>query len=173
MTELLGVLAVIGTPLLLWFTRRTTREGRLLLRIERLGTAHSLMPDSPEKTTFETHVNRLVADLNVWLDEGNRRRRSIQRSVTWTSYCAGVLAVVASLPFTDPEQPWRSTVLGTMIGLAIAATTSVSSYILARNARKELDGVERSQAAAEEAARIEALKMGLPIPRQRTAEQNS
>ena len=46
-----GAVAVTCIPVFAWFSRRATKEGRLLLRVDRLGKAYALMPDSDEKVT--------------------------------------------------------------------------------------------------------------------------
>lgn len=164
MTEILGALvgslAVIGIPIVAWSSRRFTREGRLLLRIERLGSAHALMPNSSEKELFETHVNQVTAELNEWLDEGNRRRRRIQRRVSTSIYVLGMLAVFLSVPFTTSDDPWRSTTIGVGVGIFIVVATFGSSFLLSRNSRINVEKEARQKEKAEEALRLEALRLG-------------
>lgn len=63
----IGAIAVVSIPLVAWFSRRATREGRLLVRVERLGSAYRVMPASGERTEFEQHLRRAIAHLNDWL----------------------------------------------------------------------------------------------------------
>jgi len=162
---ILGALAVIGIPLVAWFSRRATREGRLLLRVERLGSVHALMPASPEKDTFEGYLTAAVADLNTWLNPENAKRRKLIRNINWLTYVVGVIAVILAFPSIDTAaNPWQSSVLGVGIGLAIAVVSLGASYLLERNARAESARAleEREQAAT--ALRMDALRHGEPLP---------
>lgn len=160
----IGAIAVVVIPLVAWSSRRLTKEGRLLLRIERLGSARALMPDSPQRKRFEEHLNQVTSELNEWLDEGNKKRRRVQRRVSIGTYVVGVVAVFLSLPFTSPTDPWRSSVIGGVIGTLIAVVTLVTSYLLERNARREAERAEMQRAEAEQAKRMDALRSGTPIP---------
>ena len=44
--SIVGAAVVICIPLIAWFSRRATREGRLMLPVERLGIVYALMPHS-------------------------------------------------------------------------------------------------------------------------------
>lgn len=161
----LGVLAVIGIPIVTWFSRRATREGRLLLRVERLGSVYALMPISPEKDIFEVHLIGAITDLNAWLDADNAKRRKLIRLARGSTYAIGVVAVLIALPFMDAAaNPWQAFLLGSIIGVASTAVTMGTSFLLEREARAKsaLAAKEREDAAA--ALRMKALRKGEPMP---------
>ncbi|MHC5795330.1 hypothetical protein ACVXZ4_04155 [Lacisediminihabitans sp. FW035] len=156
-----GAIAIIGIPLAAWLSRRATKEGRLTLRVERLGTVYALMPESPEKETFKQHVTVAVEALNVWLNPDNARRRQISRRVSTILWLVCVAAVFIAVPFVDTTKtPWVTSVLGVVIGSVIALVTFSTSYLLERSARikNHHDAAERENAAA--AIRMEALRRG-------------
>ncbi|CAO1649202.1 hypothetical protein NYA9BBAC_00222 [Salinibacterium sp. NYA9b] len=161
----LGALAVIGIPLVAWFSRRATREGRLLLRIERLGAAYALMPISPEKDSFEVHLIGAITDLNEWLEADNAKRRKLIRLIHGWIYAIGVIAVFIAIPSLETaERPWQSFLIGSVLGITIAAVTIGASFLLERGARAKsaLAAKEREEGAA--ALRMKALLKGEPIP---------
>ena len=161
----LGALAVIGIPLVAWFSQRATREGRLLLRVERLGSVYALMPISPEKETFEVHLTGAVADLNAWLDADNAKRRKTIRLVSGWTYAIGVVAVLIALPSVDTaKNPWQSSLLGAVIGVTIAAVTTGASFLLERSARAKSARAAKEREDAAAALRMEALRQGEPMP---------
>jgi hypothetical protein len=161
----LAALAVVGIPLVAWFSRRATREGRLLLRIERLGSVYSLMPASLEKNTFEVRVTEAVADLNRWLDEDNAKRRTIVRLISGATYAIGVVAVLIALPFLDAAaNPLQSSLFGSVVGVAIAAVTTGASFVLERSASAKSARAAKEREGAADALRIEALRQGHPLP---------
>lgn len=165
MAEILGAaiaaLAAIVIPLATWSSRRLTKEGRLLLRVEHLGTARVLMADSEEKTVFETHLNRAVAELNEWLDEGNRKRRRIQFGVSISAYIVGAVVIVFSFSFASSQSPWFPTAIGALVGALISAITFVTSTLLSRSARVEAEKANSLKEEAEQSQRIEALRAGV------------
>jgi hypothetical protein len=154
----IGAIAVIGIPLVAWLSRRSTREGRLLMRVERLGTAHALMPDSAEKNSFAVYLVAAISDLNSWLNPDNaKRRRLIRRIFGWT-YALGVIAVLISIPaVNDESKPWLPSTLGISIGTGIAAITMGSSFLIERSARRKAALARKRAEDAESQARMEAL----------------
>ena len=161
----LGALAVIGIPLVSWFSRRATREGRLLLRMERLGSVYALMPASPEKNTFGVYLIGAVADLNSWLDTDNAKRRRLISTINRWTYGIGVAAVFITLPSIDTTaNPWLTSVLGAVIGLTIALITMSAAYFLERNARQKSARAAKEREDAAAAVRMEALRRGEPLP---------
>lgn len=161
----LGAFAVIGIPFVAWFSRRATREGRLLLRVERLGSVLALMPLSPERDIFETHVNGAVADLNLWLDADNAKRRGFIRNVNRWTYSLGVLAALVVLPSIDATvNPWQSSLVGTIIGGTIAIVTIGTSFLLERSARSKAARAEEERDEAAAVLRMEALRRGEQLP---------
>ena len=164
-SALIGAVAVICIPIIAWLFRRSTREGRLLLRVERLGSAHSVMPDSPEKLRFAGYLVGAVNDLNSWLDPENRRRRKLIRRIFGWTYAVGVIAVLLSIPVIDDDsRPWLSSTLGIIIGTGIAVVTMGSSFIIERNARlnaaKALKMIDDTAASE----RMEAVRRGEASP---------
>jgi len=65
---IIGAVALVGIPVGAWLSRRFTKEGRLLLRIERLGAVHQVVPDSPQRDALGRRVLLLVEELNEWID---------------------------------------------------------------------------------------------------------
>jgi amino acid transporter len=160
-----GAIAVIGIPLVAWFSRRATQEGRLTLRVERLGTVYALMPNSAEKETFKSHLTGTIASLNSWLDPDNARRRRIIHRVSIATYVVCLVVVLCTAPFVDTARtPWFTSVLGVVIGLVVSLITFGTSYLLERSTRikRERDTAEREEAAA--ATRMDALRRGEALP---------
>lgn len=158
---IIGAVALICIPLIAWFSRRSTREGRLILRVERLGNVFALMPESSEKETFKAHVNSAVASLNSWLDPDNVKRRKTIRQVSFGTYAFCVVVVLFSALFVNTAKtPWFTSVVGIVLGVLIAVITQGTSFLLERSARvkKEKALVDSENAAA--AVRMEALRRG-------------
>lgn len=161
----IGAVAVICIPLVAWFSRRATREGRLLLRLERLGSVFALIPDSAEKDVFEVHLTGAAGDLNSWLDADNAKRRKLIRNINRWTYGIGVLAALFALPSIDSAaNPWQSSLLGAASGVAIAAVTMGASLLLERSARSKSARAAKEREDAATALRIEALRQGEPMP---------
>lgn len=160
----LGALAVIGIPLVAWYSRRATREGRLLLRIQKFGSAYELMPESSEKETFRVHLTGAIADLNSWMDADNASRRKLIRRINGWTYGVGVAALLLSLPIVEsPSQPWLASVLGTTIGFAIAIATMSASFVVERSARQKSAETARQRDEALAEARVAAFQQGTPF----------
>jgi len=161
----LGALAVVGIPLVAWFSRRATREGRLLLRVEQLGSVFALMPSSPERDIFEVHVTSAIAELNSWLDADNAHRRRLIRNINGWTYCLGVLAVFIALPSIDTTaNPWQSSLLGAAIGVTIAIMTMAASFLLERSARSKAARAAKERDEAAAALRMQAIRQGERLP---------
>jgi hypothetical protein len=170
----LGALAVIGIPIAAWFSRRATREGRLLLRVERLGSVYALIPTSSEKEKFAVHLVRATANLNAWLDVDNAKRRKTIRLVSGWTYGIGVIAVLVVIPTIDTDaHPWQSSLLGAVVGIAIAAVTMGTSFLLERSARTKASRAATEREAAAAALRMEALRRGESIPTLRPSKNIS
>ncbi|TFD47156.1 hypothetical protein E3T33_03785 [Cryobacterium sp. TMT1-2-1] len=160
----IGALAVICIPLIAWFSRRATPEGRLTLRVERLGNVYALMPESQEKETFRQHLTGAISNLNTWLDPDARKRRRVIQGAAVSVYLVGVVLAMWVINSVDENvKPWVSPILGAALGVAISGVAIVMALLLERSARRKAG---KSTKAAEEAAtalRIEALKMGVPV----------
>lgn len=157
----IGAIAVIGIPLAAWLSRRTTREGRLLLRVERLGSAYALMPVSTEKDTFEVYLNAAVRDLNVWLDPDNAKQRKLVRVVSGWIYAFGMLAFFITQPIAQAnDNPLLASWNGVLIGSGIALVASVAALLLERRTRKQKAEAVKAIEDAAAAVRMEALRRG-------------
>ena len=165
MTEIagaiVGAVAVICIPLIAWFSRRATREGRLMLRVERLGSLFALMPDSPERETFKIQLTGAIGNLNAWLNPGNIRRRKIIKRISTAIYLVGVLAALVALPSVDTtKSPWFSSAFGAFVGVAISAASLIAAYILERTARRQASMNEKAVEDAAAELRMDALRRG-------------
>lgn len=164
MTEILGAaigaVAVIAIPLIAWFSRRTTKEGRLLLRVERLGAAYAVMPDSEERAQFEQHLRAAITNLNDWLDVEKRARRKLQRRISVLAYVLGMLLVFIALPFVGPDNSVASSVLGIVVGSLIAVVNVVSGLLIERAASTKARREAEAAAAEEQTQRMEAIRRG-------------
>lgn len=156
---IIGALAVVGIPLIAWFSRRATHEGRLLLRVERLGTAFAVMPLSPERDTFAIHLRHAIGELNRWIDQETAKRRKILRWVSGVAYAAGVFGAVWMVQSLDEgAEPWLSPVIGIVAGVAISMVSLATQGILDRGARIQRDSAARAAEAKEAEARMESLR---------------
>lgn len=159
---LIGSLAVIVIPLVTWFGRRATHQGRLTLRVERLGAIFAVMPQSPEREEFSIHLRCAVGDLNEWLDPAAAKRRQILRVASGSAYTVGVAVAILLLQSVDQEaKPWISPLVGIGSGIAISAVSLATERILKRRARATEDRIACATSLQETAARIEALGVTL------------
>jgi hypothetical protein len=157
---LVTAIAVVGIPLVSWFSRRATREGRLLLRVERLGSAFAVMPASAERTEFELHLRNAVALLNEWLDSENRDRRRIRIAVLVAASLAALVVLIFAFPIVGAANTVGQTWLGVAVGSSIALINFGTSLLIERAAARKSAAREQSARAAEATARMEALRLG-------------
>jgi hypothetical protein len=156
---IIGALAAVGIPLIAWFSRRATHVGRLLLRVERLGTAFAVMPISAERDTFSVHLRQAIGELNEWLDQETAKRRKILRWVSGVTYAAGVSGAVWMVQSLDEgAKPWLSPVIGIVAGVAVSAISLGTQGLLDRSARVKRDSAARAAEAKEAEARMEILR---------------
>ncbi len=134
LAAVIGALAVVVVPAVGWFSQRLTREGRLLLRIDRLGAAYVLLPDSKEKSALGAHLRLAVADLNMWLEPSNKAVRMLRRVITWTLF---VIAVV-SLSTITTLAGIRDFAVTLPLGLGAGAVAGVLSLVLGSVAEKAM-----------------------------------
>lgn len=156
----IGAIAVVSIPLVAWFSRRATREGRLLVRVERLGSAYGVMPASSERGEFEQHLRRAIAHLNDWLDTEKRARRRLQRQISGIAYVVGVLAVFVAIPLIGPGNSVATSILGIVVGSLISIVGFGSTFLLERSATRQAEAGARAEAAAAERVRLDALRRG-------------
>lgn len=129
MTEFLPViLSVIGVavvPFIGWLSQRWTREGRLLLRVNRLGSSLQLVPSSDERAALEGHLLTAVRDLNQWIDPINKGIRTVQRVIGILLYLTGssfVLWLQSARDLHPTVSFLTSLAIGTLVALAILGT---------------------------------------------------
>lgn len=163
----IGALALMLVSLVSWYSPRATYEGRLLLRVERLGAAYAVMPSSSEKESFERHLTGEIKKLNEWIDPNNARKRRIVRNVkVWLSLLAlaGLLFV---LPGLAPDLPPAvSAFVGFGVGTVIAIVAIVVEQTMEKLTRRRDESALAERNAAETEARISALRLGEAPPSQ-------
>jgi Na+/proline symporter len=156
----IGALALLGIPIVAWLSKRATREGRLLLRAERLGVVYSTLPDSKERESFKAHVVAVVDELNSWMDVDKTRSRRAIRAIWIATIIAGTTAAIAIAPLIAREFfPW----LGVVLGLAMSAITQVGTFLIERRERTRSSEAKRASAEAEMTKRLDARRRGDPV----------
>jgi hypothetical protein len=158
----IGALALIGIPLVAWISRRATRQGRLLLRVEALGRAYELMPVGEGRAVFEGHVNAAVSELNAWLNPENRRLRMQQRAFSVATFVLGGIAAVVMVPIFA-WRPELNTLAGVAFGCAIAVANLSGSWLIGRGAATKASLAAEAQRLQHEKKRLEALRRGEPF----------
>ncbi len=156
----IGALAALLIPVAAWLSQRATREGRLLLRVERLGNAYEVMPESQERRIFESHLRQAISRLNNWLDAERRARRRLQRLITITTYFVGLLVLSIAVPIVGVNNGAASSAVGVVVGVLVSVVSLGSSYLIERSAGKAADRAARAEGASAEARRLEALRKG-------------
>lgn len=165
-SAVITALVLLFIPVVGWFSRRATREGRLTLRVERLGTLYAAMPDSDEREMFKAHYLAAISDLNGWLDIDARAFRRARRAIYVITYVVGIVllfVVSANLPKGDTV---ASTLAGFGIALVIIAGTFGGGAALERLAARKQ---ERELAKAKEAddhAKVELFRKGEPLTKE-------
>lgn len=159
-------LVLLLIPIVGWFSRRATKEGRLTLRVERLGTVYAAMPDSGERETFKAHYLAAISDLNVWLDIDARALRQARRGIYVITYLVGVVllfVVSTQLPRGDVA---ASTLAGFGIALIISTGTFGGGAALERlAARKQERELARARQEDDE-AKLESFRRGEPLTKE-------
>jgi len=160
----IGAIAVICIPLVAWFSRRATPEGRLTLRVERLGRVFAVMPESHEKDAFMPHLTNAIKNLNDWLDPGARKRRRLTQGISALVYFVGIaLAVIVVNHVDEPAKQWVSAVVGVVLGVVLAGAVNVTAKILEKIAQRE-SAIVAARAESDAAAkRMEALRLDARI----------
>jgi hypothetical protein len=147
MLDIVGpVVAVLGTAVIAaggWVSKRLSREGRLVLRIERLGSAYSALPESPEKKELEGHLLQAAAKLNDWLDEDARIVRWIQRVAMGLAAIVG--AWLSSRIAPSIPNPVVLSVASFGIGCALGVLILVVMALAHRVQMKRSRGRERER----------------------------
>ena len=157
----LSALAVTGVSILFGSSQRFTREGRLLLRIQRLGSVYQLLPESAGKAELGQRISGIVDELNTWLDAETVKRRAIGRMVWVVTFVIGlVAAVVTTMSLNPTAQPWSSIAIGAAYGAAITASATGVMLVLDRQSRRRLEAAKASSSAEAFAKRVEELRRG-------------
>ncbi|MDN3496907.1 hypothetical protein QL996_13275 [Planococcus sp. APC 4015] len=105
---IVGALALTGIPVGAWLTRRSTKESRILLRIERLSAAHAGVPASPQRDALGRRILILVEELNDWIDVPKENLRVLQRIISGVIFAVGVAGVVALTAQVSDRRPTSS-----------------------------------------------------------------
>lgn len=158
-SAVITALVLLLIPIVGWFSRRATKEGRLTLRVERMGTVYSTMPQSPERTTYEAHYRRLIGELNNWLDIDARALRRSVRAVFILSYIVGVIVFAALSRLIPADNSVLATLYGTFIAFIIGGGAYGGQYLLERRAT-------RHQEAQRTVAKEKAFRLGEPITKE-------
>lgn len=154
----IGAVALVGIPVGAWLSRRFTKEGRLLLRIERLGAIHSIVPDSHQRDALGRRVLLLVEELNEWIDVPKAQLRLAQRVLGLIVFVVGlVLSTALTAQLTDPALNVVIQVIG---GVVIALAAIGVSTLLERWATKREAAKRSEEETAAVAARYDAIKRG-------------
>lgn len=154
---IIGAAAVILIPLFAWSSQRLTREGRLLVRVNRLGSAFAVMPQSPEKVEFEGYLRRAVADLNEWISPAKKAQRAVVRFIGGVLYIFGVAGLFIVYRTFGIENSFLTSLLGVLIGAGVAALSLMASNIIQRVAAQREDAQQREE-------RMERIRRG-ELPR--------
>jgi len=126
LAAVIGALAIVIVPAIGWSSQRLTREGRLLIRIGRLGATYALLPESNERSDMEVHLLQAADDLNEWLLPANKTVRLARRAITWGLFIAAI--VVLSLITSCLEI--RDVAVTIPLGLAAGVVAGLLSLVL-------------------------------------------
>jgi hypothetical protein len=133
-------------------SQRLTREGRLIGRLQRLGTAYALVPASPEGRELEIHVRRAAAELADWIDPGKSARRWVLRLLTAILFAVAVTVLVLISNALSLDL-LVTTVLSVLVGFLVGA----ASLLIAAGLQRFVD---RRESERETAVRLELLRKG-------------
>jgi hypothetical protein len=129
-----ALIAVVG-----WAGPRWTKEGRLLMRIRRLGDAYALLPESSERDQLGTVITELAHELNAWNgpDQRTARRWRIGSSIGTLVIAYGVMIGFWSATSVEPSVLWIwSLIVGTMAGALAVAVTEIAERVITRRAAR-------------------------------------
>lgn len=165
MSELLtagiGAIALTLVSLVSWYSPRATFEGRLLIRVERLGAAFAVMPSSPEKDSFARHLTGEIKKLNAWIDPNNARKRRVVRNVKIGLLIPAFAGLLLVLPAVAPDLPPAVPALvGFGIGTVIAIVAIVVEQAMEKLTRRRDETELAERDAAEAEARMSSLRRG-------------
>ncbi|WP_439565049.1 hypothetical protein [Microcella sp.] len=152
LAALLSVIGVAVVPFIGWLSQRWTREARLILRVNRLGSALQFVPSSDEKAALEKNVLAAVRDLNEWIEPINRGIRGVQLLIGVLLFVAGSWFVVWLQPLAAVPSA-VSFLMSLAIG-ALVATAMVSTGFLMQRL------FTRRRSDADFRNRVERLKRG-------------
>lgn len=155
---IIGAVALVGIPIGAWLSRRFTKEGRLLLRVERLGAVHNVLPLSPQRDALGRRVLLLVEELNEWIDVPKENLRLAQRVLGSIVFALGLIVTTAlTSHVTDPA---IGVVIQAAGGVVIASSAIGVSALLERWATKREAEKRSDDEVAVVTARYEAIRRG-------------
>lgn len=164
-SAVLGAFAITSIPLIAWLSRRATPEGRLTLRVQRLGHVYALMPESPERETFKVHLINAMSNLNEWLDLDWSKLRKKITFISVSAYIVGLIAAILIVRNADATA-WVRPLVGVGMGLAITTVSVIAAVLLGKTERKRMTRTAHEADEAKAAARMEAVRLGRPLPAQ-------
>ncbi len=157
-SAIIGAVALVGIPLSAWLSRRFSKEGRFLLRIERLAAVHAMLPHSTQRDALGRRLLLLVAELNTWIDVPKEKLRVAQRALALCVFLVGLAVTIAvTSNITDSS---LVVVIQIAAGVGIAFASIGVSTILERGASKGEASRRSAEAAAASTARYDALMRG-------------
>lgn len=130
----LALIAVVG-----WAGPRWTKEGRLLVRIRRLGDAYALLPESRERDRLGTVITELAHELNAWNgpDQRAARRWRIGSSIAALMIAYAVMIGFSLATSLDPSALWIwSLIVGTVAGALAVVVTEIAEREITRRAAR-------------------------------------
>jgi len=146
----------LAIPLFGWFSRRATKEGRLTLRVERMGVVYTAMPESDERTTFEAHYRAAIDDLNRWLDVDAKFLRQTVRAIYAFFYILGIVLFITVGRLIPPDSFVFNFLFGVLMAVVIGGGSFGSQYLLERRASSK-------QARERQVAKEKAFRDGNPL----------
>lgn len=153
---LLSAIGVAVVPFVGWLSQRWTREARLILRVNRLGSALQFVPSSDAKTALETNLIDAVRDLNDWIDPINKGIRTLQRAIGVVLFIAGSWFAVWLQSVSNVASS-LSVVLSLAVGTIVAVATVGTGFLMQRlftkrhsdiELQKRLEGLRRGEGLA-------------------------
>lgn len=118
----ISTLGIAAVPLFGWLSQRWTREARLSLRVNRLGSLLSLVPTSDQQRELEGHVLAAAKELNDWIDPINRGVRAVQTAISIIMLALGLTLVVWMQSSVPLDLAW-SLAVSVSVGALVAVTS--------------------------------------------------
>ena len=161
--SVVGALAVLIIPIAAWFAPRATQEGRLMLRVERLGKIFVTMPESTERETFEEHYRSAVSSLNDWLDLDARALRRAARTVAVATYLLGLTILVLVVVLGESLDSTQRVLVGLGIGTFISIGSFGGRFLLEMRAAERRRSENEQARLAEVGTKLANFRDGRPF----------